>query len=60
MTLRPTVRIDGLVEAFESPAHRWLVAVQWHPERTGEVSAPATRVFRAFADAASRQPVPAR
>ena len=58
--LRPTVRIDGLVEAFESPAHRWLVAVQWHPERTNEVSAEATRVFRAFADAAARQPARAR
>ena len=58
--LRPTVRIDGLVEAFESPDHRWLVAVQWHPERTSEVSAEATRVFRAFADAAARQPARAR
>ena len=58
--LVPTVRIDGLVEAFEDPAHRWLVAVQWHPERTAEVSAEATRIFRAFADAASRQPARAR
>ena len=58
--LVPTVRIDGLIEAFEDPAHRWLVAIQWHPERTAEVSAPATRIFRAFADAASRQPARAR
>jgi len=58
--LVPTVRIDGLVEAFEDPAHRWLVAVQWHPERTAEVSAEAARIFRAFADAASRQPARAR
>lgn len=55
-----TVRIDGLVEAFEDPAQRWLVAVQWHPERDTEVSAEATRIFRAFADAASRQPARAR
>jgi putative glutamine amidotransferase len=24
---------DGLVEGLESPAHRWLLGVQWHPER---------------------------
>ena len=24
---------DGIVEAFESNAHRWVVGVQWHPER---------------------------
>jgi putative glutamine amidotransferase len=24
---------DGLVEGLESPAHRWVVGVQWHPER---------------------------
>ena len=24
---------EGLVEAVESPAHRWVVGVQWHPER---------------------------
>ncbi len=58
--LVPTVRIDGLVEAFEDPAKRWLVAIQWHPERTSEVSAAATHIFRAFAEAASRQPARAR
>jgi putative glutamine amidotransferase len=58
--LVPTARIDGLVEAFEDPAHRWVVAVQWHPERTAEVSAEATGIFRAFAEAASRQPSRAR
>jgi putative glutamine amidotransferase len=58
--LVPTVRIDGLVEAFEDRAHRWVVAVQWHPERGAEVSAEATRIFRAFADASARQPARAR
>lgn len=24
---------DGLVEGLESPLHRWVVGVQWHPER---------------------------
>ncbi len=26
---------DGLVEAVDDPAHRWLLGVQWHPERQG-------------------------
>ena len=24
---------DGVIEAVESQAHRWVVGVQWHPER---------------------------
>lgn len=57
-----TARIDGFVEAFEDPSRRWLVAVQWHPERTADpdMSAAGTRIFRAFAVAAARQPARAR
>jgi putative glutamine amidotransferase len=60
--LIPTAWIDGFVEAFEDPARRWLVAVQWHPERAAdpEMSAAGTRIFRALADAAARQPARAR
>ena len=60
--LKPTAHIDGLVEAFEDPACRWLVAVQWHPERSTDpdMSEAGTRIFRAFADAVSRQPARAR
>jgi len=57
-----TARIDGFVEAFEDPSRRWLVAVQWHPERSidPDMSAEGTKIFRAFVDAASRQPARAR
>ncbi|HUQ42455.1 MAG TPA: gamma-glutamyl-gamma-aminobutyrate hydrolase family protein [Candidatus Limnocylindrales bacterium] len=53
--LVPTVLHDGLVEAFESPTHRWVVGVQWHPERTSEVDADAARIFDAFVAEASRK-----
>lgn len=45
---------DGLVEAVESKEHRWLVGVQWHPERyeaEAEDSDPNIRLFMAFRDA---------
>ncbi len=60
--LVPTASIDGFVEAFEDPARRWLVAVQWHPERLADpdMSVAGTRVFSAFAAAAARQPARAR
>jgi putative glutamine amidotransferase len=45
---------DGLIEAVESREHRWIVGVQWHPERH-EAQAPDidpnVRVFAAFAAA---------
>ena len=57
--LRATVLHDGLVEAFESERHRWVVAVQWHPERTSEVDAAAARIFGAFVAEARRSPIAA-
>ncbi len=56
--LNATVLYDGIVEALESPAHRWVVGVQWHPERPLQVDAAAQRIFRAFVEAA--EVVPAR
>jgi putative glutamine amidotransferase len=53
-----TVRVGELIEAFEAPAYRWVVGVQWHPERTAEVDPAAARIFEAFVRAAER--VPAR
>lgn len=55
--LRATVMHDGLVEAFESDRHRWVVGVQWHPERTAEVDAAAVRIFDAFVAEAKRSPI---
>ena len=59
--LRATARIDGFVEAFEasdSRAHRWLVGVQWHPERA-DVAPEAKGIFRAFAAAVTPVVLPA-
>jgi putative glutamine amidotransferase len=44
----------GLVEALESPGHRWVLGVQWHPERIWEVPPQVTGIFDAFINAARR------
>jgi nucleoside-diphosphate-sugar epimerase len=49
-----TVVVDDLVEAFELSDRRWVVGVQWHPERTTEVSPEARRIFDAFVAEAAR------
>jgi len=49
-----TVVVDDLVEAFELDDRRWVVGVQWHPERTSEVSPEARRIFDAFVQEAAR------
>lgn len=41
---------DGLVEAVESDAHRWVVGVQWHPERP-EMRPQSLSLFAAFVEA---------
>jgi putative glutamine amidotransferase len=45
---------DGLIEGIESEHHRWVLGVQWHPERH-EAEAPNTdpnvRIMEAFAAA---------
>jgi putative glutamine amidotransferase len=46
---------DGVIEAVESPGHRFVVGVQWHPEETGD-----RRLFEALVDAASGGPEPNR
>ena len=42
---------DGIVEALEAPAYRWVVAVQWHPERE-EIAEQFRPLFEAFVAAA--------
>jgi putative glutamine amidotransferase len=42
---------DGLVEALWHPGHRFLWAVQWHPEFAWRVSTEARAIFRAFVNA---------
>jgi len=43
---------DGIIEAIEDSAGRWVIGVQWHPERTPDD--PGTvRLFKAFVGAAS-------
>jgi putative glutamine amidotransferase len=59
--LIPTAFVGDLIEAFESDHHRWVVGVQWHPERVRAdeepVDAAAARIFDAFVSEAARTPV---
>lgn len=43
---------DGVVEALESPTHRFILAVQWHPETLDHPSTDA--LFSAFVETAAR------
>ena len=52
--LEATATVGGLVEAFEATDQRWVVGVQWHPERKAEVSPEARRIFDAFVAEAAR------
>lgn len=45
---------DGLIEAVWMPEHRFLWAVQWHPEYNYKVSAESRKLFKKFADTCSR------
>lgn len=44
-----------LIEAFESASHRWLLGVQWHPERTFELPAAHRRLWESFIDACNNK-----
>jgi putative glutamine amidotransferase len=54
-TLRPsaaTVEGPALLEGIEAPDQRWVLAVQWHPERFYELDQRHRRLFSAFVAAA--------
>ena len=47
---------DGLPEAVEDPARRFVVGVQWHPEAFATRDNPGNRLFSAFVQAAQQRP----
>jgi putative glutamine amidotransferase len=52
--LTPTAHApDGMLEAYELPAHRFGLAVQWHPEWLQE-HAPMRKLFEEFVRASNR------
>lgn len=44
---------DGLIEAVEGTGEQFVIAVQWHPERSFDCDAPSKALFQAFVEAAS-------
>ena len=42
---------DGLIEAVYMPARKFVLGVQWHPERISQVDEQAQKLFAAFVDA---------
>ena len=46
---------DGLIEALESPRHRWVIAVQFHPERRMEVPPHFDRLFQSLVERAAER-----
>ncbi len=47
---------DGVIEAVESPHHRFFLGIQWHPEFLFERHRLHRKLFEAFLRAASRRP----
>ena len=52
---------DGLIEGVESLNHRWVVGVQWHPERIHDFPPPSRaaqrRLFHTFVQVSKGEPV---
>lgn len=48
---------DGIIEALEGTApDHFVVAVQWHPERSVDADAASRAIFRAFIESAAQRP----
>lgn len=45
---------DGTIEAIEMPSHRWLFAVQWHPELTAASDPLQQKLFDAIVEEARK------
>ncbi len=45
---------DAVIEALEDPDHPWLMAVQWHPERTMETSPASRAIFKSLLQASTK------
>jgi putative glutamine amidotransferase len=41
---------DGILEAVEHPEGSWVVAVQWHPERTADADPAQQGLFDALVE----------
>ena len=62
-SLRATALVGDLIEAFESDKYRWVVGVQWHPERIRKdkgMSPEVEGIFGAFVREAARTTTAAR
>jgi putative glutamine amidotransferase len=45
---------DGIIEAVEGTGEQFVIAVQWHPERTFDSSPASRTLFTSFVDAAAK------
>jgi putative glutamine amidotransferase len=50
--VKSAVSEDGVIEAMELPAKRFVLAVQWHPEDRIDISEADRKLFEAFASSA--------
>lgn len=46
---------DGLIEALESPDHKWVIAVQFSPQRRMEIPPHFERLFQSLAERAAER-----
>ena len=46
---------DGIIEALESTDDRWIIGVQFHPERRGELPPHFDRLFQSLVERAAAQ-----
>ena len=46
---------DGLIEALESPSHKWVIAVQFSPQRRMEIPPHFERLFQSLSERAAER-----